>query len=121
MVDVLRCVDNQFGGARCQSSTACDKFAVPDQAREEFCSPARRTHLVLRDQPGLVADYLLEQIAGPGRCNAVTMVQWQSADAMEAAKPAVIDAHAAVSFAPVACFDSVGISSGLGNYEDAAR
>ena len=58
---------------------------------------------------GLVADYLLEQIAGPGRCNAVTMVQWQSADAMEAAKPAVIDAHAAVSFAPVACFDSVGI------------
>ncbi|NHU48127.1 hypothetical protein [Rhodococcus sp. A14] len=51
----------------------------------------------------------------------MTMVQWQSADAMEAAKPAVIDAHAAVSFAPVACFDSVGISSGLGNYEDAAR
>ena len=45
-----------------------DKFVVPDQAREEFWSHVRRTHLVLRDQPGFIADYLLEQIAGPGRC-----------------------------------------------------
>ncbi|MDT2006849.1 antibiotic biosynthesis monooxygenase [Rhodococcus opacus] len=98
-----------------------DKFVVPDQAGEEFWSPVRRTHLVLRDQPGFVADSLLEQSAGPGRCNAVTMVQWQSAGAVEAAKPAVIDAHAAVSFDPVAFFDSVGISSDLGNYGDVAR
>ncbi|GAA5064243.1 antibiotic biosynthesis monooxygenase family protein [Nocardia callitridis] len=93
-----------------------DKFVVPEAARTEFWSQVRRTHAVLRTLPGFVNDKLLEQISGPGRFNAVTIVEWSSEDALGQAKTAVEKSHRDAGFQPREFFDRVGIQSDLANY-----
>lgn len=53
-------------------------FVVPDHAREEFINRVRRTHELLRTQPGFLQDFVLEQSSGPGEFNFVTVVEWES-------------------------------------------
>ncbi|HWP45863.1 MAG TPA: hypothetical protein VNM22_01765 [Candidatus Limnocylindrales bacterium] len=55
-----------------------DKFVVPNSARDEFMARVKATHEVLRKQRGFVQDILLEQFAGPGEFNFVTIVEWES-------------------------------------------
>lgn len=50
-----------------------DKFSVPQAAKDEFLKRVRDTHHVLRRQPGFIRDMLLEQVAGPGQFNIVTI------------------------------------------------
>lgn len=50
-----------------------DKFSVPQAAKDEFLKRVRDTHHVLRRQPGFIRDTLLEQVAGPGQFNIVTI------------------------------------------------
>ncbi|WP_225727109.1 MULTISPECIES: antibiotic biosynthesis monooxygenase [unclassified Nocardia] len=95
-----------------------DKFVVPAPARDEFWANVRRTHSVLRDQPGFLADTLLEQRSGSGRFNAVTIVKWSSEDDLAAAKSAVDRSHEAAQFQPVEFFERVGIEADLANYVD---
>ena len=61
-----------------------DKFVVPESAREEFLTKIRETHELLRRQPGFVRDAILEQIAGPGRFNIVTVAEWEDQSAIDA-------------------------------------
>lgn len=93
-----------------------DKFAVPEKAREEFWGHVGRTHALLRTQPGFLDDALLEQVSGPGRFDAVTIVRWASADAMPAARDAVHAAHRAEGFDPAAFFARAGIEADVANY-----
>ncbi len=51
-----------------------DKFVVPNSARDEFVARVKATHEVLKKQRGFVQDILLEQFAGPGEFNFVTIV-----------------------------------------------
>ncbi len=60
-----------------------DKFVVPGPAREEFLERARRTHALLKAQPGFLQDLILEQSSGPGEFNFVTIVEWASHEAVE--------------------------------------
>ncbi|MEU2383202.1 antibiotic biosynthesis monooxygenase [Streptomyces sp. NPDC012461] len=96
-----------------------DKFAVPDPAREEFWRHVRRTHALLREQPGFLDDVLLEQQSGPGRFNVVTLVRWRSADDLAAARPVVERAHRAASFRPAEFFARAGIEADVANYTEA--
>ncbi|MGC4804640.1 antibiotic biosynthesis monooxygenase family protein [Micromonospora sp. DT233] len=96
-----------------------DKFAVPEPVREEFWRQVRRTHAILRTQPGFLDDALLEQHSGPGRFNAVTIVRWASADDLPAARAAVHAAHRAEGFEPAVFFEHAGIEADLANYVDA--
>ncbi|MGF7236748.1 MAG: antibiotic biosynthesis monooxygenase [Frankia sp.] len=93
-----------------------DKFVVPDRARDEFWTHVRRTHAVLRDQPGFLDDVLLEKHSGDGRFNAVTVVRWSSAADLPAAKAAVEDSHRAAAFRPAEFFEQAGIDADLANY-----
>ncbi|ACY99043.1 MULTISPECIES: antibiotic biosynthesis monooxygenase family protein [Thermomonospora] len=93
-----------------------DKFIVPDQAREEFWRNVRRTHAVLREQPGFLEEVLLERHSGPGRFNAVTIVKWASADDLAAARTAVEQAHRQIGFQPAEFFRTAGIEADLMNY-----
>jgi heme-degrading monooxygenase HmoA len=70
-----------------------DKFIVPIQAREEFIRNFRNTHKLLRTLPGFVRDFVLEQSEGPGEFNFVTMVEWESSEASENARAAVMAMH----------------------------
>lgn len=83
-----------------------DKFVVPEEARERFWSNVRRTHAVLRDQPGFLDDVLLEKDSGPGRFNAVTLAKWASQDDLGAAGTAVGHAHDAAGFRPAEFFET---------------
>lgn len=95
-----------------------DKFVVPEAAREEFWHHVRRTHALLRTQPGFLDDVLLEQHSGPGRFNAVTIVRWSSADDLPAARAAVEAAHRAEGFEPAAFFARAGIEADIANYTE---
>jgi heme-degrading monooxygenase HmoA len=93
-----------------------DKFVVPDAARQEFLGKVRSTHQLLKAQPGFVREVVLEQTSGPGRFNFVTVVEWQSQSAIEAAKAVVMAAHAKGGFNPQALFARLGIEADIANY-----
>lgn len=93
-----------------------DKFVVPEAARTEFWGQVRRTHAILREQPGFLGDVLLEQHSGPGRFNAVTIVRWSSPDDLPAAREAAEAGHRAVGFTPGDFFARSGIESDVANY-----
>ncbi len=93
-----------------------DKFVVPASAREEFLRRVIETHQVLRRQPGFVRDSILEQISGPGRFNIVTVAEWQSQAAIDAARAAVSKAQAESGFDPRETIARLGIEADIANY-----
>jgi antibiotic biosynthesis monooxygenase (ABM) superfamily enzyme len=70
-----------------------NKFAVPAESRAAFLDLMAKTHAVLRQQEGVVADRILEQQSGPGVFNFVALIEF--------AGPEVIDSIVAA----VAAFD----------------
>ncbi len=93
-----------------------DKFKVPASARAEFLQKVRLTHAVLQTQPGFIQDLVLEQTDGPGEFNFVTVAVWKNAEAMGAARQAVIAKHAEIGFKPAELFDRLGIQADVANY-----
>src|SRR3984893_4537754 len=93
-----------------------DKFAVPSGAREEFLDKARRTHALLKAQPGFLQDFVLEQSSGPGEFNFVTMVEWASQEAVEKARAAVAALHRGMNFDAKELFARTGIRADIANY-----
>lgn len=96
-----------------------DQFVVPDDVRDEFWRNVRRTHSVLRTQPGFLDDVLLEKHSGSGRFNIATIVKWASADDLAAAGAIVEQAHQEAGFRPGEFFARAGIEADLGNYTEA--
>lgn len=94
-----------------------DKFVVPQAAREEFLQRVHDTHKILRRQPGFIRDALLEQIAGPGRFNIVTVVEWESQSAIDAARAAVAEAHAESGFNSQETMARLGVEADIANYK----
>jgi heme-degrading monooxygenase HmoA len=93
-----------------------DKFVVPEAARQEFLDRVRSTHRILKSQPGFVRDVVLEQSSGPGKFNYVTLVEWESQSAIEAAKAAIIAAHARSGFNPQEMLVRLGIEADIAYY-----
>lgn len=93
-----------------------DKFIVPIRARKEFIDGVRTTHELLRTLPGFVQDFILEQSAGPGMFNFVTLAEWEDAASIEAARTAVRTMHEKMSFSPRDVMTQLGIEADLGNY-----
>ncbi len=93
-----------------------DKFSVPQTAREEFLERVHETHQVLGRQPGFIHDVLLEQVAGPGRFNIVTIAQWESQEAIDAARTVVMEAHAKSGFNPQDTMARLGVEADIANY-----
>jgi len=94
-----------------------DKFVVPEAARQEFLGRVRTTHRILREQPGFVADVVLEQSSGPGKFNFVTEVEWESQSAVDAAKTVVAAAQAQRGFSPQETLARLGIEADLAYYK----
>jgi heme-degrading monooxygenase HmoA len=93
-----------------------DFFVVPSSARTEFLDKVERTHEFLRTLPGFVQDYILEQTGGPGAFNVVTIAIWDSAEALEAARKAVMARHEAMGFNPQEMFARLDIKADLATY-----
>ncbi|RUO34822.1 antibiotic biosynthesis monooxygenase family protein [Aliidiomarina soli] len=93
-----------------------DKFSVPQAAKDEFLKRVRDTHHVLRRQPGFIRDTLLEQVAGPGQFNIVTIAEWENQQAIDAARTVVMQAHVESGFNPQEAMARLGIEADIANY-----
>jgi len=93
-----------------------DKFIVPTHARDEFLKNVLHTHEFLRTLPGFLQDFLLEQSSGPGQFNFVTIVEWDSMESVEKAKPAVMAMHKEINFNSQELFARLEIEADLGYY-----
>lgn len=94
-----------------------DRFAVPAAARDEFLLNVRRTHEILRDQPGFIWDAILEQNADAGEFNFVTIAEWENENVIRAAKTAVAEAHRGAAFNPQEMFARLAIKADMANYK----
>lgn len=93
-----------------------DKFVVPEAARDEFLTKVGETHELLRQQPGFVRDAILEQVAGPGKFNIVTIAEWEDEQALDAARAVVKQAHAERGFSPRELMERLGIEADIADY-----
>ncbi|MBB3390111.1 heme-degrading monooxygenase HmoA [Rhizobium sp. BK275] len=97
-----------------------DKFIVPAAAREEFLVNVMMTHKVLEAQDGFINHTVLEQVAGPGEFNFVTVAEWESADVVERVRAVVAAAHKAANFDPQEMFARLGIRADIASYKPVA-
>src|SRR3546814_14120219 len=86
-----------------------DKFLVPDEAREEYLQNLRATHELLRKQPGFVQDFVLEPASGQSGFNFVTIAEWASQGAIDAARLAVPVLPRDIDHAPPVLFARPGV------------
>jgi len=77
-----------------------DKFKVPPSAREEFFAGVRESQGFLSTLPGFVRNSVFEQTSGPGAFNFVTVVEWETAEAVEDAQKSVAAKHEGIGFNP---------------------
>jgi len=94
-----------------------DKFSVPATARDVFTEKVQATHSLLKKQPGFIQDFILEQTDGSGTFNFVTIVEWESMEAIEQAKYEVHKLHRQLDFDPKELLPRLGIKADLGNYK----
>ena len=94
-----------------------DKFVVPAEARDEILGKVRMTHELLRRQDGFVRDFVLEQFSGPGEFNIVTMVEWESQEAVDRVVPIVKAAHERIAFSPQDTIARLGVKADIANYQ----
>jgi quinol monooxygenase YgiN len=93
-----------------------DKFIVPDTAREAFLERASETHALLDTLDGCLYNVVLEQVAGPGTFNFVTIVEWESAEALENARAILHGRYAETGFDPQAFISKWDITADMANY-----
>lgn len=98
-----------------------DRFSVPAEGRAEFLGRVAATHALLRRQQGFVRDLVLENPSRSGVCDFVTVVEWESAGAIEPAAAAVRELHARTGFDRAEMFSRLGIEAAIGLYRPVER
>ncbi|MFC6764525.1 antibiotic biosynthesis monooxygenase family protein [Natrinema soli] len=93
-----------------------DKFAVPDEARDEFLRQLLSKEDTIRAQPGFVQTFVLEQSSGPGEFNFVTIVEWENQDDFENARETIGALHERRNFDPQELFSRLGIEADIATY-----
>lgn len=93
-----------------------DKFVVPATAHAEFMARVATIKGMLDAMPGCRQNLVLEQVSGPGAFNVVTIVEWESAEAMENAKTAVMARYRDTNFNPQETIARLGITADMANY-----
>lgn len=95
-----------------------DRFAVPDQARDEFLHRVDATHRTLRQQPGFLRDLIIEHRRDEHSFILATLVEWRDAQALADAREFVAEIHSKSGFDPRALMKQLGIEAEIGNYKD---
>lgn len=98
-----------------------DKFRVPPAAREEFLEFVQDIQSFLGSLAGFVRDAIFEQASGPGTFNFVTLVEWESAEAVEGAKKAVEARFKENGFNPQEFRARLEIEADVAIYQEAPR
>jgi hypothetical protein len=93
-----------------------DTFMVPVRSRDAFLSNVKAINALLKDQPGFFQDFLLERPIGSESTQVVTLVEWESAEAMGRAHAAVVELHQASGFNPAELLGRLGIAANVETY-----
>lgn len=94
-----------------------NRFSVPEDARDEFMRLIRRTHEVIRSQPGFVDDLILEQHSGPGEFNLLTIIKFQGEHVLQPVIAAVAKSDAEAGIDRQAFTRRLGIEAHVGFYQ----
>lgn len=97
-----------------------DKFAVPQAALSTFMARVRAAQQALDAMPGRGQNMVLQQEGGPGEFNVVTITEWESADAMAAARDAMAEKFRREGFDPEVFRRSLGIRADVATYRRVA-
>jgi heme-degrading monooxygenase HmoA len=94
-----------------------DKFAVPADALSAFLARVKWVDRVLGEMPGCRQNLVLTQAGETSsEFNVTTIVEWESAEAMAAAKARAQRRYAEEGFDPAAFMRRVGVRADLGVY-----
>jgi heme-degrading monooxygenase HmoA len=93
-----------------------DKFKVPPSAREEFFAGVHESQGFLSTLPGFVRNSVFEQMSGPGAFNFVTVVEWESGEAIEDAQKSVAAKYESIGFNPQERRTRLGIEADVAIY-----
>ena len=95
-----------------------NKFKVPSSARDAFLEQALQIHRLLQTEPGLVQDFVLEQVEGSGAFNFITITIWEGAQAAEAARVAAGAKFKATGIDLKEIYGRLGVEADQSNYTE---
>lgn len=93
-----------------------DHFAVPAAAMPAFVERLRYTQQALDGMPGCKQNLVLTRIGTNGEYDIATLVEWENADAVAAAKAAMQQRYAEEGFDPAAFMRGLGIRADMASY-----
>jgi heme-degrading monooxygenase HmoA len=93
-----------------------DSFFVPSASQSEFMARVQRTRLALEGMDGCKTNWILQGPDEPGGSRVVTIAEWESPAAFDAAKDAMTKKYAEEGFHPPAFIRSLKIEANLGEY-----
>ncbi|HEX3140086.1 MAG TPA: antibiotic biosynthesis monooxygenase [Rhizobacter sp.] len=96
-----------------------DRFEVPAQALPAFMERVRFVDQRLAGLPGCRQNLVLQQPGSGAETRVITLVEWASAQAMEAAKAVMQKEYAAEGFDPPAFMRQLGVRADMGSYSPA--
>ena len=97
-----------------------DQFRVPEAAIAEFLQQVRFSAERVRSQPGFVAGFVHQRVAGEGPVNVVTTAVWADQAALDAAKQSIAAEFARIGFNPPQIMQRLGIQMERGIYRRSA-
>lgn len=92
-----------------------DHFIVPAAAMPAFTERLHHTQQTLDGMPGCRQNLVLSRI-GAGEYDIATLVEWESAEALAAAKAAMQQRYAAAGFDPAEFMRALGIRADMASY-----
>lgn len=93
-----------------------DHFIVPAAALPAFTERLRLTQQALDGMPGCRQNLVLSRIGAGGEYDVATLVEWDSADAVAAAKAAMQQRYAEEGFDPAVFMRALGIRADMASY-----
>jgi hypothetical protein len=93
-----------------------DRFVVPLQSQDEFLSEIRTINGLLKEQPGFLQGFVLEQKGERGSVRIVTLVEWKNVEAICAAGTAVARIHSDFGFNTTEMLNRLGIRANFETY-----
>ena len=93
-----------------------NKYTVPLEARQQFVELVDKTLAVIRKQDGYVKDLFLEQHAGPGQFDFITLIEFASADVAPKVAAALIEFDRQLGLDREALMKMLGIRTDFASY-----
>lgn len=97
-----------------------DRFTVPAAVRAEFLTRIHFIDALLKLQPGCRAHRVFERPVNDGEVAIITVAEWESPEAMAAARDQVGSEYRRQGFDPAAFMARLGVTADIGTYAQLA-